>query len=266
MHDYPFIAKVLKRGQRLLCALAVMAGAWLRNSRVLAQPSPANSVKIDATVLLRYGGGKSYRMQLLPELSPSEPVFAPAAVFAQGLMGGVAFPAGPYAAVGLLIGVQPGHDRSCRALLNGIGDIATSFEYSARSRRHLRAASDDLPFLQSAHSGYGNRVTVKVSYALLQTPADQTSVAADTVCLNENSQQVRSGLDSGQIAASAARPQDYRPSAGFSRADLKGSWSYRLDQQWPLQNTVSFGSLPGDRASDPVIERSAGAFGLMVAV
>jgi outer membrane scaffolding protein for murein synthesis (MipA/OmpV family) len=266
MYDYPFIATVLKRGQRLLCALAVMAGACLRNSRVLAQPSPSNSVDIDATVLLRYGGSKSYRMLLLPELSPSEPVFASAAVFAQGLIGGGAFPAGPYAAVGLLTGVQPGRDRSRRALLNGTGDIATSFEYSARSRWHLRAASDDIRFLQSAHSGYGNRVTVKVSYALVQTPADQTSVAADTVRFNENSQQVWSGLDSGQTAASTARPQDYRPSAGFSQADLKGSWSYRLNQQRPLQNTVGFGSLLGDPASGPVNERSAGVFGSMVAV
>lgn len=257
-----FIASVAKRGQRSLCALAVVAGACLRSAPVLAQSSP-NSVGIDVSASPNYEGGKSYRVLPLTSLSLSKSVVSPATIFVQGLLAGVSYPMGPYAAAGLLIGVHPGRNQDDAAVLNGTGDIATSLEYGVFARAHSGPASADIRFLQSAHSGYGNRVTLSVAYALIAKPLDKVSVSADTSWSNGPSQQTWFGIDSEQAASSTAGLSTYRPSAGFSRADLKFNWDHRLNTQWSLQGSIGVGSLLGDAADSPVVERRASVFGSM---
>ncbi|MGF6939752.1 outer membrane protein [Paraburkholderia sp. UCT70] len=258
MLDYRFVTAVFKRGRarRWLGALAVIASACLHKSPALAQSSPDNTVGVDVTALPHYEGGKSYRVLPLPILSLSK-----GAIFVQGLTGGVAYPLGPSVAVGPLIGVQLGRNQDDAAVLNGIGDIATSFDFGAFARWHYGPASASLRFLQSAHAGYGNRVTLSASYALVQKAVDRVKVSADTVWSNGPSQQTRFGIDSEQAASSTAGLSPYHPSAGFSRVDLKVDWDHRLNQQWSLQSALGVGSLLGDAANSPIVERRAAVFG-----
>ena len=258
MYDYRFIAAVFKRGRarRLLGALAVIASACLHESPALAQSSPGNSVGIDATALPYYEGGKSYRVLPLPTLSLSN-----GAIFVQGLTGGLAYPLGTSVVVGLLIGVQPGRNQDDAAVLNGTGNIATSFDIGTFARWHFGPASAGIRFLQSAHSGYGNRVTLSASYALVQKPVDRVSVSADTVWSNGPSQQTWFGIDSEQAASSTAGLSTYHPSAGFSRVDLKVAWDHRLTQRLSLESAFGVGSLVGDAANSPIVERRASVFG-----
>ncbi|REG48837.1 outer membrane scaffolding protein for murein synthesis (MipA/OmpV family) [Paraburkholderia sp. BL6669N2] len=258
MHDHRSVAAVFKRGRarRWLGALAVTASAYLPNSPALAQSSPGNSVGINVTALPDYEGSKSYRVLPLPTLSLSK-----GAIFVQGFIGGIAYPLWPSVAVGLLIGVQPGRNQDDAAVLNGTGDIPTSFDFGAFARWHYGPASAGLRFLQSAHAGYGNRVTLSASYALVQKPVDRVSVSADAVWSNGPSQQTWFGIDSEQAASSTAGLSAYHPSAGFSRVDLRIDWDHRLNQQWSLQSAFGVGSLLGDAANSPIVERRAAVFG-----
>jgi MipA family protein len=260
MNHHPLL-RDLPAGPRWLCAFAAMAALGLHGTRAHAQLVPDNSIGLDATVIPRYQGGESYRVLPLPVLTYSAPLSSSAFLFAEGLNAGIAFPLGRYASAGLLIGVLPGREEDDSDRLNGLGDISTTFEYGAFARAQYGPASADVRFLQAAHSGYGNRVKFTVSYALIHSGTDRVRLSADTVWSNGPSQQTYFGVDAGQAVNSAAGLPAYDPSSGFSRADVSLAWDHRIGEHWSLRGKIGYGTLLGDAADSPVVERRGSAFG-----
>jgi outer membrane scaffolding protein for murein synthesis (MipA/OmpV family) len=236
--------------RRLLCALTAITGACLRNSPAFAQLSSGESVSMDVAAAPRYEGASAYRVLPLPDLSLSNSMF-----FVQGLDGGAAVPLGPAVAAGLLIAVQPGRKEGDATVLSGTGNIATSPPYGAFARWHPEAASDGIRFLQSAHAGYGHRVTLSASYPVVQKPSNTAAVPEDTVCSNGPSEQTYCGIDSAQAATSGLPV--YSPSRGFSRVDVKVSWDHRLNDKWSVRSAVGVGGQVGDTANSPIVQRRA---------
>lgn len=244
-------------------AAVLGAAAFLMvSTSSMAQQVPGNSVGLNLGVLPRYQGASTYRVLPLPTLAlTSHGLPYNGSFFLQDLNGGVAFPFGRSVTFGLLVGVGLGRKQDDAPILNGLGDIDTSFQYGLFARWHSGPASADIRFLQAARAGYGNHVTLGVSYAVFDTPRDRVTVSADTVWSNGPAEQTYFGVDSEQAANSAAGLPVYHPSAGFSRVDGRLAWEHRLNPHWSLRSSIGVGSLLGDAANSPVVEHRAAVFG-----
>lgn len=226
-----------------------------------AQASPGGSFSIDVTALPRYPGASAYRVLPLPALSVPSQSQPGLSFFAEGLDGGVAWALGPHLSVGPLVGFGIGRKQDDAAILNGTGDNANSFLYGAFARWQDGRAGASVKFLQSAHAGYGNHVTLGASYVALQLPQDRVTVSADTVWANGPAEQTDFGVDDAQALNSVAHLPVYAPSAGFSRVDVKVALEHRLDAHWSLRASAGVGTLLGDAANSPLVERRADLFG-----
>ncbi|BEU28446.1 MipA/OmpV family protein [Paraburkholderia sp. 22B1P] len=237
-------------------------GFLMVSASAVAQETPRNNVGLNLSVFPRYQGASTYRVLPLPVLAlSSHGLPYGGSFFLEDLNGGVAFPFGRSATVGLLVGVGLGRKQDDAPILNGLGDIDTSFQYGLFARWHRGPASADVRFLQSAHMGYGNHVTLGVSYAVFDVPRDRVTVSADTVWSNGPAQQTYFGVDSEQAANSTAGLPVYHPSAGFSRVDGRLAWEHRLNSHWSWRSSIGVGSLLGDAANSPVVEHRAALFG-----
>ncbi|AJK48684.1 MipA/OmpV family protein [Burkholderia plantarii] len=248
--------------RRALFACTVLGGTLLHGAPAFAQSAaPENGIGLDAAVVPRYDGGNSYRIRPLPVLNLSSGTGSRVTFFVQGFDGGVAFALTPSLSAGLLVGAERGRDQGDAAILDGTGDIATSFEYGAFARWHDGPASANLEFLQSAHAGYGNHVTLSVAYTVYQAAGDRISVGVDTVWSNGPAERTYFGIDEEQAANSAAGLPVYRPSSGFSKVDFKTTWDHRLNRHWSMNTSLGVGTLLGDAADSPIVERRTSMFG-----
>lgn len=242
--------------------LAMVTTAGLSGSvAAWAQSSASGSIGLDLGVRPRYQGALDYRVLPTPVLALSGKLPSGLTVFAQGLTGGIAWPLSSQFSIGPLIGVGLGRNESDAPILQGTGDISTSFEYGAFVRWHVQRLSADLRFLQSAHAGYGNHAVFGVSYVAWEQPSNRVTVSADTVWSNGAAEQTLFGIDETQSLNSAAHLPVYTPSAGLSRVDFKVAFEHRLNARWSLRAAAGVGTLMGDAADSPIVQRRTNAFG-----
>ncbi|MFP6556751.1 MipA/OmpV family protein [Paraburkholderia sp. B3] len=249
------------RSHRSVVSLTLIVCTWVYGTCAFAQSSPDGSIGLDITALPRYQGATAYRVLPLPVIALSSQTASGMRFFAEGLDGGVAWPIGTHLSAGPLIGVGLGRDQDYATILNGTGNIDDSLVYGAFVRWEMGRMAVNLKFLQSAHAGYGNHATLGVSYVALEMPQDKVTVSADTVWSNGPAEQTYFGIDSEQSIDSAAHLPVYSPSAGFSRVDLKVALDHRLDARWSLRAAAGVGTLVGDAAASPIVERRASVFG-----
>jgi outer membrane protein len=247
---------------RIASATAFIAAASAGCSPVFAQQSTSNgSVGIDVIALPRYAGSSAYQVLPLPELTFPIQSVPHTTLFAEGLDGGVAWSLTPNVDLGPLVGADLGRKQDDATVLNGTGDIPASFLYGAFVRWHAGPASADIRFLQSAHVGFGDHVKLDLAYAVVDLPQDRVTISADTVWANGPAQETEFGIDSEQAANSTAHLPEFSPSAGISRIDFKVALDHKLDIHWSVRAAAGVGTLVGDAANSPIVERRANIFG-----
>ncbi|KVN03457.1 MULTISPECIES: MipA/OmpV family protein [unclassified Burkholderia] len=254
-------AHVAARCGAVAAALALQA--IVGNTHAFAQSSATGSVGLDLAAVPRYAGASSYHVLPLPAVALAGHSASNWHVFASGLEAGAAWSVTPNLSIGPLVGLGLGRKEDDAAILNGTGNIADSFLYGAFVRWQAGPASANVRFLQSAHSGYGNHVTLALAYRIFDGPRDRVTASLSTVWANRSAAQTEFGIDDAQAAASAAHLPTYAPSSGFQRTDLRVTLEHRLDAHWSARAGVGAGTLVGDAANSPIVERRASVFGSM---
>lgn len=241
---------------RFLVAAAVAGAATICGPTASAQQSQADSIGLAAGFQPKYGGAKAYRALPLPYLSLSQGIF-----FVDGLSAGVAYPLTSNISVGPILAIGLGRKEGDAARLSGTGDIARNLQYGAFMRWHEGPASASIKFMQSAHGGYGGHVDLDLAYAVIDTGKDRVSIGAGTQWSNSSAAQTYFGINSQQAANSTQGLPEYHPSAGFTSINAKASWEHRFDNSWSMRSTLGVGSLLGDAANSPIVERRTSMFG-----
>lgn len=260
MLDTRFASGIAPRLNHPLRAMAslTLSTLLLHVLPVAAQQMPENSFGISTIVIPKYDGAKTYRVLPLPTVS-----FAHGQYFVQGLTGGIRYPLTPHWSFGALISVDPGRREGDSSRLSGMGDIAMSAAVGGFLRWHAGRASVGASFLQTAHSGYGNRFVIDGAYALIDRPADRLTLGADTVWSNSSAMQTYFGVSAAQAASSGGHLSEYHPSSGFSRIDFTLAWQHRFDRHWSLQTMLGVRTLLGKANDSPIVERGTNVFGAL---
>ncbi|WP_186093781.1 MipA/OmpV family protein [Burkholderia gladioli] len=251
-----------RHASRVALGLLALAGL-AAGSAAHAQLAPGASLDLDVVATPRYAGASAYRVLPLPSVVLPSGAIPRLTFFTEGLDGGAAWALGPHLSVGPLIGFSIGRKQDDATILNGTGDLKNSFQYGAFVHWQADRLGLNVKFLQSARSGYGNQVTLGASYALLALPRDRVTISTDAVWSNGSAAQTDFGIDGAQAAGSLAHLPVYSASSGFSNVDLRLAYEHRFDAHWSLRASAGVGTLLGDAADSPIVERRTSVFGTL---